>query len=85
MIESSSGSFTPSPSPSLLFSQMSDPTQLITNLAAPFLNQSEDYTKIPFKPETFGLSIRSLIPNIKKPLLGNDTNAFNSLLKLIRM
>lgn len=84
MMESSSGSFTPSPSPSFLFSQMSDPTQFITNLAAPFLNLSEN-NSLSLKPETFGSSFRSLIPNIKKPLLSNDTIASCSLLKLIRM
>ena len=77
MFESSSGSFTPSPS--LLLSQMSDPSAVLSTLCGPFLKRE-------INPESFGISlVRSLIPNIKKSLLNRDPNAFSSLPRLVKL
>ncbi|OHT14987.1 hypothetical protein TRFO_42792 [Tritrichomonas foetus] len=52
---------------------------MLTNICAPFLQCDIRY-------DSFGASlVRSLIPNIRNSLLNNDTNAFNSLPKLVKL
>lgn len=80
MLDSPSESFTPSPS--LILSQMSDPSGLLSTLCAPFLKTADDI----INPDAFGLSlVRSLLPNIMKTLQNKDQSAINTLPTLVKL